>query len=286
MAKMRALIAGLFLTLALTGSGDVGAEVFSSPWAENPYARARLITTGYSGLGAGEQSKAIAGLQIELNPGWKTYWRVPGDSGIPPLINWEGSKNIRSIEIRWPAPYRFIDQYGMSIGYKNEIVLPVNIIPKDETAPVQLALELDYAVCADVCLPVNSKMALNIEPDSKKAGPFVRKLDRFEAKVPSSAEPAKGLRVRALNVMDGDKEVTLSFEVENPANDRLVDVFVEGNETLFFGTPKDIIKNGNVNSVQVPVSGAKSAAALKGSKLRFTLVGKKSSTDQYWVVGN
>jgi len=225
------------------------------------------------------------GLQIELDPGWKTYWRIPGDSGIPPQIKWDGSTNIKSIELSWPTPHRFIDKYGMSIGYKNEIVLPVKIVPKDKTAPIHLALELNYAVCAEVCLPASANMTLEIKPENSKTGPFKRKLQRYLEQVPKISQSSKGLRVSKLDVSGEGEHVALSFEVENPKGDALVDVFVEGDETLFFGTPKKIIHKGSVSLVEVYVSGVKSAKALVGKKLRFTLVGKKSSVDQYWAVG-
>ncbi len=278
------LVAGAFVAVTLSGVKVSGAAEFSSPWQDNPYARARLIATGYSDTKNNTQT-ANAGVQIEIDPGWKTYWRNPGGSGLPTQANWEGSTNVKSIEILWPAPIRFIDKYGMTIGYKNEIVLPVEIVPEDEKAPIQLALELNYAVCLDICLPVNASMTLDIKPESQSAGPFKRKLARFIKKIPEPSKPSQGFRLRKLNLTGEGKQLALLFEVENPQGEELVDVFVEGAETLFFDTPKKIVNKGATSLVEMSVSGVKSAQALAGSKLRFTLVGKKSSVDQYWMVG-
>ncbi len=173
----------------------------------------------------------------------------------------------------------------MTIGYKNEIVLPVKIIPVDAKAPVQLNLELNYAVCLDICLPVNATMALDIKPENQSASPFKRKLARFIKKIPQPSKPSEGLRVRKLDLTGDDNKVTLAFEVENPKGDALVDVFVEGADTLFFDTPEKIVNKGAVSLVEMLVSGAKSAKALEGNKLRFTLVGEKTSVDQYWTIG-
>jgi len=284
MFKIRALIIVSVIAMALPGAKTSWAGEYASSWQDNPYARARLISTG--NITSENKSETInAGVQIELDPGWKTYWRVPGDSGIPPQVIWKGSTNVKSIEMRWPAPLRFIDQYGMSIGYINEIVLPVTIVPEDKNAAVNLALELNYAVCADVCLPAHAVMKLEIKPEHQNTGPFKRKLERFADQVPKAAQPAQGLRLRKLDVSDSDERVLLSFEVEMPGDDVLVDVFVEGNEALFFGTPKKIVNKDGLSQVELIISGAESAGALAGNKLRFTLVGEKSSVDQYWTVG-
>ena len=274
---------GLVLIAALLNAGGAYAGAFSSDWEDNPYARARLIAAEYPNKE--QPDTANAGVQIELNPGWKTYWRVPGDSGIPPRIMWKGSKNVKSIEVRWPAPHRYIDEYGMSIGYKDEIVLPLKITPIDKTAPVHLSLQLDYAVCKEVCLPVNSKMTLKLTPAKNTKSPFGRKLKRFLAQVPKQAMPEAGLRIRGLEVVADNGRVTLKLDVENSTDDPLVDVFVEGRDDLFFGTPKPIKNTGKMSHVEMPVSGAKSANALDGDKIRLTMVGKKSSTTQYWQVG-
>jgi len=289
MSGIRRLIAGILIVGSVATATFAGVKVslaaeFSSPWQDNPYARARLISTGYSDTENNSQT-VNAGVHIEIDAGWKTYWRNPGGSGIPTQINWAGSTNVQSIEVRWPAPKRFIDKYGMTIGYKNEIVLPVKILPLDANAPVQLSLELNYAVCLDICLPVNAKMALAIKPENQSTGPFKRKLARFIKKIPQPSKPSQGLRLRKLDLTGDDKQVTLLFEVENPKDDALVDVFVEGADVLFFNTPKKIINKGAVSLVEVSVSGAKSAKALEGNKLRFTLVGEKSSVDQYWTIG-
>ncbi len=289
MSGIRKIIAGILIVGSVATATFAGVKVslaaeFSSPWQDSLYARARLIATGYSGTDNNLKT-ANAGVHIEIDPGWKTYWRNPGGSGIPTQASWEGSTNVKSIEVRWPAPKRLIDKYGMTIGYKDEIVLPVKIVPVDAKAPVQLNLELIYAVCKDICLPVNEKMTLLIKPENQSASPFKRKLARYVKKIPKPSRSSQGLRVRKLDLAGDDKLVTLVFEIENPTDDPLVDIFVEGADALFFNTPKKIVNNGATSVVEMVVSGAKSAKALEGSKLRFTLVGEKSSVDQYWTIG-
>nr|WP_319947575.1 protein-disulfide reductase DsbD domain-containing protein [uncultured Shimia sp.] len=100
-----------------------------------------------------ENGQHTAAIRISLNPGWKTYWRAPGDAGIPPTFVWRGSKNIRDIQIAWPTP-DVMDQNGMrSIGYHDEVILPVTITPNDPSKPIRLKSRMDIGVCRDICVP-------------------------------------------------------------------------------------------------------------------------------------
>ena len=72
-----------------------------------------------------------AGVEIKLQPGWKTYWRYPGDSGVPPVFDFAASDNVKSATVLWPAPVRFADGGGNSIGYKGDVIFPLRIVPRD-----------------------------------------------------------------------------------------------------------------------------------------------------------
>ncbi|MGB3141534.1 MAG: protein-disulfide reductase DsbD domain-containing protein, partial [Aestuariivirga sp.] len=76
---------------------------------------------------AGGQEGGVwqAGILAELEPEWKTYWRMPGDSGIPPQFDWAGSQNSAAIEVGFPVPRRFNDEGGETIGYHDRVVFPV-----------------------------------------------------------------------------------------------------------------------------------------------------------------
>ena len=103
-----------------------------------------------------------AGVEIKLQTGWKTYWRYPGDSGVPPQFDFSGSDNLRSARVRWPAPHAFNDETGTSIGYKESVVFPLRVVPRDPTKPVTLNLNLKYAVCEKLCVPAEGKATLTL----------------------------------------------------------------------------------------------------------------------------
>src|SRR4249919_2540367 len=118
----------------------------ASPWDGTQRAAVRLI--------AGAQRNGVhhAGLEIRLAPGWKTYWRYPGDSGVPPRFDFAGSTNVQEATVRWPTPHRFADGGGQSIGYAGNVVLPVQVQAKDSTKPVTLRLKIEYAICEKLCV--------------------------------------------------------------------------------------------------------------------------------------
>ena len=132
----------------------------SSPWDGNQRAAIRLIAGAARTEGAAMVHRA--GVEIRLAPGWKTYWRYPGDSGIPPRFDFSGSQNIANVILHWPAPQRLADEGGTSIGYKHDVVFPLDVAPQDATKPVVLALKIDYAVCEKLCVPADGKASLTI----------------------------------------------------------------------------------------------------------------------------
>ena len=95
----------------------------------------------------------MAAVNLTLAPGWKTYWRSPGDAGIPPSFNWSGSQNVGSVRIHWPAPSVFHSNGMQSIGYHDHLLLPVEVKPLDPSLPVVLSLKMELGVCDEICLP-------------------------------------------------------------------------------------------------------------------------------------
>src|SRR6476660_2384226 len=118
----------------------------ASPWDDDMQSAARLIAAQ-----ARETSGVRlfrAGIEIKLNDGWHTYWRYPGDSGVPPAFDFSESQNVETVSVRYPAPSRFPDGAGgHAIGYKGGVVWPVYVVPKDTGRPALLRLKLAYAVC-------------------------------------------------------------------------------------------------------------------------------------------
>src|SRR5215208_4080574 len=150
-AALLAAMVGLVLAAAA-----IAGE--ASPWVQGHHSRARLVAGGADG------AARLAAIEIVLDPGFKTYWRSPGESGLPPAFDWAGSENLSAAEVLWPAPHRFEDAGGVAYGYKDRVLLPVRVSPNDSAKPLRLALKLDYGVCKDICIPAQALLALALRP--------------------------------------------------------------------------------------------------------------------------
>lgn len=114
-----------------------------------------------------ENGSHMAAVELELAPGWKTYWRSPGDAGIPPTFDWSGSENVKSVHIHWPAPDVFEANGMQTIGYHERLVLPVEITPKDPSRPVRLSVEVELGVCDEICLPASLSLSSDLSPPGR-----------------------------------------------------------------------------------------------------------------------
>jgi DsbC/DsbD-like thiol-disulfide interchange protein len=194
----------------------------ASPWDADARAGVRLI--------AGGATRALdtplrAGVELKLAPGWKTYWRYPGDSGVPPRFDFAGSQNVKSVEIAWPAPHRFTDESGTSIGYKGGVVFPLHIVPLNAAKPVLLHLKLDYAVCEKLCVPAEGRAELALDSAGQT---FDAELDAAEATVPKHAKlgDRAPLAVRAVRREGDGNHPRIIVDVAAP--DAPLDLFAEG----------------------------------------------------------
>jgi DsbC/DsbD-like thiol-disulfide interchange protein len=203
------------VALALAAAPCVAAET-ASAWNGDSRSAMRLI--------AGSTHGAVlrAGVEIKLAPGWKTYWRYPGDSGVPPQFDFSASENVKSADVAWPAPLRFTDAEGSTIGYKDNVILPLRIVPTDASRPVVLKLKLDYAICERLCIPVDAKAELTL-PGASPEGDAA--LIASEKRVPRKIElGAKAPLAIASVKRDGGRIIA---EVAAPA-DTAISLFAEG----------------------------------------------------------
>jgi DsbC/DsbD-like thiol-disulfide interchange protein len=210
-----------------------------------------------------------AGIEIELADGWKTYWRMPGESGVPPEFDWSGSSNLQAVELRWPAPRRYHDDAGETIGYAGRVVFPLTVRPVDGAKPVELSLGLRYAVCKDICIPARAEVREVLADDGiSPAGVSV--IERFEALVPTPE--ASGLDITNVTLAETEDGPRLSVALSGPAVDDATDIFVEGFDHAYFRAPRPAGVDGEAKLFELPIDGLDDAAMLKGRKLTLTVV--------------
>jgi DsbC/DsbD-like thiol-disulfide interchange protein len=190
----------------------------ASAWNGSDRSAVRLIAGARNESGASLR----AGIEMRLAPGWKTYWRYPGDSGIPPRFDFSKSRNVKSVTLRWPAPQRLTDEGGTSIGYKHDLIFPLDVVPEDRGKAVTLSLAIEYGVCEKICVPADAKLELTL--DGKPTEHDTR-IAAAEARVPKPATLGEdgALAIRAVK-REGTHIVA---DVTYPAG-ASVDLFAEG----------------------------------------------------------
>jgi DsbC/DsbD-like thiol-disulfide interchange protein len=201
-------------TLAPAGAAQASN---ASPWSNDIRSSARII----AGSVPGNSGTLRAGIEIKLQPGWKTYWRYPGDSGVPPQFDFAGSENLASAEVLYPAPHSFKDEAGTSIGYKETVIFPVRVTPHDASKPVKLDAKIDYAVCEKLCIPAEGKAQLLLE----RSAAANDALTAAEASVPKHV-PAGEIALKLKRSAAKPKPL-VTLEVAAPDGEP-VEVFVEG----------------------------------------------------------
>jgi len=168
----------------------------------------------------------MAAIQLDLAPGWKTYWRAPGDAGIPPQFDWSASENLKSVRMHWPAPTVFHTNGFLTIGYTDGLVLPVEVEPIDPSRPVTLRATVDLGICHDICMPAFLDLSADIiapgAPDQAiraalKAQPITAK-DAGVGNVSCTVDPiTDGLRITAsITLPQQPGEETVAFETTDP----------------------------------------------------------------------
>lgn len=202
------------------------AEASSSAWHETEGVRLRILTSGQPD-GDGRLQGA---LQIDLKPGWKTYWRDPGASGVPPSIDIARSVNVASLNIGYPVPSRFDDGPGSWVGYKHSVLLPVTFRATTPGQPVEIAADVFIGVCEAVCVPVQTSLVVDPAINAESADDAAAVTMAF-AGLPSSAEPEFG----ATLLSSGDKQMVVSASF--PGDTATAELFVAGTDGYVFGTP-------------------------------------------------
>ncbi len=229
------LVAAALPLLACTVT-PVAAGPPESEWISGYNSRVRLIGGSSENTGG---RRFVAGVEIETKPDWKTYWRNPGDAGVPPAFDWSKSTNVATAEVRYPAPQRLVDKSGITIGYLGGVVFPVMVTPADPAKPVALKLTIDYGVCKDICVPAQADLTLDIAP--KQAVPMPGNLSDVMRDLPSARgkERAGDPVVRAVTVELGATPPSLTLDVEMPdgAAADAIDAFLVTDEGGFMPLP-------------------------------------------------
>jgi DsbC/DsbD-like thiol-disulfide interchange protein len=255
----------------------------TSDWVQLHNARVRLL----AGAPATKGAKAyLAGLEITMAEGWKTYWRMPGDAGVPPTFDWAGSTNVRAIEVRYPAPMRLPEPAAETIGYKRSVIFPVAVTPQDAARPVELKLAIEFGVCRDICVPAEAKFSLVLAPAEMAGEPLAAVRAALE-RVPRRAagrrasDPELG---RVTATLDGAAP-RLAIEARFARGSEGADLFIEAPDGIYVPLPKRLPDAADGTArFEVDLARGGNAKELKGKVLTLTLVSSAGASETTWTV--
>jgi DsbC/DsbD-like thiol-disulfide interchange protein len=284
MRAFLAAIAGAAGVIALAAFGRVSAEappVLATDWAPLHAGRARLV----AGPSANRTGPSIlVGVEIELQDKWKTYWRMPGDSGIPPSFDWTKSNNVAAVRVRYPAPKRLPEPIGASIGYEHTVVFPVEVTPRDAGKPVDLKLDMQFGICREICVPAEAKLELAL-PAGRLAGPAPPRVAAALTRVPrpQAARRESDPELKRILVEGSSDGARLTVEARFPGSASGADLFIEAPEGLYVPMPKKIgTGDGGIVRFQSPLT-PDLAKELKGKVLICTLVSADGASEARWT---
>ena len=222
-AALPPLAIAAFALVCLPGMPTAAQD--ASAWDTGLHAAARLIAGSI--IKADDATFLRAGVEIRLDTGWHTYWRDPGDSGVPPTFDFAGSENVKSVTVLWPAPERFPDGAGgHSIGYTRSVIFPLRLVPMDAARGSLLNLKLAYAVCEKLCVPADANLKLTLPAE---IGAHERALITAESRVPKRVPlgTGNGLAIRSVHreVSDGRDHIVVDVAAPDGVP---VELFAEG----------------------------------------------------------
>jgi DsbC/DsbD-like thiol-disulfide interchange protein len=258
--------AALLAVAALTSFSSMEARAQdASPWQKGTHAAVRLLAGSRSG------PVLLGGIAVQLDPGWKTYWRTSGDSGVPPRFDFSKSDNVEAVTVLWPAPTKFDDGAGgFSLGYHDQVVLPLRIVPKTNDKPVTLRANINYAVCEKICIPVEASTELTFASvASTEDSVLFAALDTVPK--PASVGDPNPLTIRDVK-REGKSAVLI--DVLSP-DARTVNLFVEGPTPDWALPVPKLVEHGppGIKRFSFELDGVPPGVNPDGAALKLTLVG-------------
>jgi len=237
----------------------------ASPWQRDAHSAVRLLAGSRSG------AVLLGGIAIQLEPGWKTYWRTPGDSGVPPRFDFSKSENVEAVTVMWPAPMKIDDGAGgTSLGYKRQVVLPLRIVARNADKPVTLRAAINYAVCEKICIPVDASAELGFASvASTEDAALSAALDTVPK--PANVGDPNPVTIREVK-REGNAKVLV--DVTAPEN-KDVSLFVEGPTPDWALPVPKLVEHSppGVKRFSFELDGLPPGAKPEGAALKLTLVG-------------
>lgn len=249
--------------------GPASALAVSSEWSRTDVSQVRLIAARTA---TGDSAEIRAGLQFQLEPGWKIYWRSPGDSGLPPIPDFSQSENVADVAMRWPAPQRFFEAAELeTIGYLDEAVFPLTIRLDRPGDPVTLRTTLDYQACEQVCIPFSAELLLEVPSGEAEPSGFAQLVERYEERVPRDAG-LSGVEIVSAGLTGTPPSQFVEVSLKSPVPFDDGEMFVEApNQFRIPASEQSLQANRTQLTLRAPVE-ARADRDLTGEAITITVI--------------
>jgi DsbC/DsbD-like thiol-disulfide interchange protein len=287
MRVLQPLVLLLFCAVAPWAQAGEKTAATTSPWVGASPTKSRLILESAEFAGGGV---IRAGIQIKLEDGWWTYWRAPGASGMPPMFDYSGSENLADDpETIWPVPLRAV-AYGEKVNvYRKEVVFPIEFRAADAAKPIKLHLKFTYGTCNNMCVPVSAEHELIIRPVDaapKLDETNVKLIEAYSGRGPSPDPESAGIVIREVRAAVVNGKVVLTIRARGIERGKRALLLVEGPDFTRVAEiePSAIDENGAA-VLKLTIGDTFQFKALKGKRIRITVVHGGKALEQVWVVG-
>lgn len=250
--------------------------------SDTPAEAQALVSTGESFVSARflpgipeTDGRRTAGLRLTLENGWKTYWRSPGEAGIPPRFDWSASQNLHSAEVLWPRPTIYMS-FGMeTIGYSEQVILPIKLTPIDPSQPIQIAATVDLGVCRELCVLERFSFADTILPETPSIG--TSQIKTAMSRVPPPATDVGLIRAECtLSGTGATRDLNVGLVFEQPLEQPVV--LFESTEHVWINQAKTVQQPDQIRAA-AKLSLTSASAWFDRGSLRMTLLAKDFSAD-------
>ncbi len=260
----------IHLHLALTSAAMLFAALPGQATTQDEILNAALLPGWQM-----ENGHHMSGLALTLAPNWKTYWRSPGEAGIPPLFDWSGSTNVKSIRIHWPSPEVFHTNGMQTIGYHERVVLPIEVTPLQLGQPIFLRAQVELGICKDICMPA----AIEVQAKLTNPGQPDNAIRTALKSRPHTADEA-GLAGIACTVEPIDDGLRLTATLALPRRGAAETVVFETSDAAVWVSESQTSRAGGVlTSITDLVTGLGTPFALDRSGVTVTVLGEGRSVE-------
>ncbi|MCW5695900.1 MAG: hypothetical protein KIS96_04085 [Bauldia sp.] len=264
----------LLLALAAVPLLPLAALAAMGLWAEEPHVGVRLIAS------IDDTGVPRAAIEIALDPGWKTYWRVPGEGGLAPTFDFSGSVNVASATVGFPAPRRYDDGVSITNVYEDRVILPVAVEPAVGGAPITLRVAMELGVCETICIPMRLEAEVALAPND--FDPQVASIIQLAAaRLPGPPRERVFAVDRLVRLGEG---ALVGFTATLTAPRPQAELFVEAPEGWYPMTAYRIAAHGDRVTFAFMLERLEDDAVLVGEALRLTVASGREAIEQTLVV--